>query len=338
MNDSANATVSLENATTSTEIPPQVYVIVVFSFLSLLGCLAILLTYSLYKDLRSLPGKILMNLASAILIASFFTILSLFVVDERAVCKAIAILLHYTYTCEFFWMSVLSFEIARALRQAQVAHVGQSRRARFLVYLAIGWGFPLLVILYTAAVNFISTAKYVRYGGPENCENGRKYCPTRYCFVTETNGYIFSVFVPVGVSLLFNFATAGYIGYMITRATVNRYKLNMNPSAAYIRVLISVICITGAAYIFSAIFLAISSEYGYRWAAYMFIAMGTAQGFFVSVVFILKRRIAEMYKASCVGLLEKLSCIECDLKQKEPDVQETNLPTKNPIPQSNGTK
>ena len=325
MNDSINVPESSENATNPNAIPPQVYVIAAFSFLSLFGCLAILLTYSLYQDLRSLPGKILMNLASAILVASFFTIVSLFVVDQRAVCKAIAILLHYAYTCEFFWMSVLSFEIARALRELNAAHVGNLQRRgrlRFLAYLFIGWGLPVLVIAYTSAINFASR-DYVQYGGPDTCEEA-KTCP-RYCFVTEIRGYIFSIFVPVGVSLLFNLVTSVFIGYIITRASVNRYKLNMNPTAGYIRVVISVICITGVTYVLSAIFLSIHSEYGHSWALYMFTALGTAQGFLVSIVFIFKSRIAEMYKASCVTLLGKCTRTERDLKQVKKELQNTNL-------------
>ena len=312
-----------DNASTPEEVPPQVYIISLFSFLSLLGCLATLLTYSLFKELRSIPGKILMNLASAILVASVLTIVSLFVVNERPLCKTVAILLHYTYTCEFFWMSVLTFEIARALRQANSApmkHSKRTERQRLLVYFIIGWGLPLLVILCTVVVNFVHN-EYVRYGGPEKCSGGENYCPNRYCFITEGKGYILSLYVPVGISLLFNFAAASFIGYVTIKAAVNRYKLNINSTASYIRVLISVICIIGVVYVLSAVFITLSRVHS--WAIYVFAALGTAQGFIVSAVFILKRHIAEKYKARCVTLLEKFNCIESEPKHSSP--QETNL-------------
>ena len=310
-----------KNASSPEEVPPpQVYIICVFSLLSFFGCLAILLTYSLFKELRSTPGKILMNFASAILVASVLTIASLFVVNVRPVCKTVAILLHYTYTCEFFWMSVLSFEIARALRKANSANMKRSKRTerqRLLVYSFIGWGLPLLVILYTVVVNFVHT-DYVRYGGPEKCSEG-KYCPDRYCFITEGRSYIFSLFVPVGVSLLFNFTAAAFIGYMMIKAAINRYKLNTGSTASYIRVLISVICIIGVVYVLSAVFLTFSS-----WGIYVFSALGTAQGFIVSIVFILKRRIAEMYKVQCVTIVGKLNCIESDIKHSRHQDPGTN--------------
>ena len=291
-----------ENATAADEeIPPQVYFI---SFLSLLGCVAILLTYSLFKELRSLPGKILMNLASAILVASLFTLSSLFVVDNVAVCRAVAVILHYTYTAEFIWMSVFSFEIARALHQANAVMIRTSawmEKLGFLSYLVIGWGFPLLAIACTVAVNFIQP-DYVRYGGPEKCEDSLP-CPNRYCFITEIRGYIFAVFVPVGASLLFNFVAASFSGYVITRATVNRYKLHMQQTISFIRIIALVLAITGVAYVLSAIFLAIYGMYGYTWPLYMFIALGTAQGFIVSAVFILKRRIFNLYRSYIASVL-----------------------------------
>ena len=315
-----------ENATV--EIPPQVYIISLFSFLSLLGCVAILLTYSLFKELRSLPGKILMNLASAILVASLFTLSSLFVVDNVAVCRAVAVILHYTYTAEFIWMSVFSFEIARALRQANTVLISVSARMEklgFLTYLVIGWGLPLIVVACTVAVNF-TQPDFVRYGGPEKCEDGRSSCPNKYCFITEARGYIFAVFVPVGASLLFNFAAASFSGYVITRATVNRYKLHMQQTISFIRILVPVLAITGVAYVLSAIFIAISITYGYNWALYMFTALGTAQGFIVSVVFILKRRILNLYKGCFSSILLSF---RRNSEQRSQVSQETNVCVKN---------
>lgn len=319
---------SVENNATAEELPPQVYIISLFSFLSLIGCVAILLTYSLFKELRSLPGKILMNLATAILVASIFTLSSLFVVEKLAVCKTIAIILQYTYTAEFIWMSVLSFELARALRQANTALINKSARMErvgFLVYLVIGWGIPLLVTTCTTAVNFTQT-DYVRYGGPRECKEG-EYCPDRYCFITEGWGYVFALFIPVGTSLLFNIVAAMFSGYVITRATMNRYKLhNMHQTILYVRVLIPIIVITGAAYILCAIFVTIRNTYEYNWALYLFIALGLAQGFLVSVVFILKKRIANLYKMWCISLYKRcrrISDQKCQISQKN------NLYTKN---------
>ena len=66
-----------DTSTSSTQpIPIRFFIILAFSFLSAISCAVILVTYSMFKELRSLPGKILMNLASALLVASSLTVLS----------------------------------------------------------------------------------------------------------------------------------------------------------------------------------------------------------------------------------------------------------------------
>ena len=109
-----NFTAAVNDTPTSSPRNLFQYVILAFSFLSAISCAMILVTYSMFKELRSLPGKILMNLASALLVTSSLTVLSLFVADKILVCRALAVILHYAHVAE---TSVLSFEIARTLHQ-----------------------------------------------------------------------------------------------------------------------------------------------------------------------------------------------------------------------------
>ena len=288
----------------------MLYVVLSFSLLSLIGCLMILVTYCLFKELRSLTGRILMNLASAILIASLLTIISLFLaipedpcisslVGTTEPCVAISVFLHYAYLSEFFWMSAMSFEIARTLRQAS-AVVSYESNKKQIIYLAayflIGWGTPLIIIAITVTVNF-STADYVNYG-------------KTYCFITEIKGYAFALLAPVGVSILFNIAAGIFSGYVLTKASVNRYKLHQSLDASYVRVLIPVVSITGVVYVLSAIFLALLQQY--KWALYPFGALGTLQGFIVCIAFILKKKIANLYRAWFVSL-----CGKCNSAQEQ---------------------
>ena len=309
MSSLADANCSGNNVTWSSQ--PIFYVVLSFSLLSLIGCLMILVTYCLFKELRSLPGKILMNLASAILIASLLTIISLFVdiPDDPCIsslvgttdpwpCVAISVFLHYAYLSEFFWMSAMSFEIARTLRQASAMSYESNKK--LIIYLAayflIGWGTPLIIIAITVAVNF-TTADYVNYGEP-------------YCFITDFKGYAFGLFAPVGVSILFNIAAGIFSGYVLTKASVNRYKLHQSLNASYVRVLIPVVSITGVVYILCAIFFAIRQQY--EWALYPFVALGTLQGFIVCIAFIFKKKIANLYKAWFVSL-----CGKCNSAQEQ---------------------
>lgn len=79
------------------------------SFLSLLILVVI---YGVFKELRTLPGKNLINLSLAMIFYHIF----LFVAGSRNIhrlCIMIAVLLHYFLLSSFAWMSVMAFDVAK---------------------------------------------------------------------------------------------------------------------------------------------------------------------------------------------------------------------------------
>ena len=130
-------------------IPPLIVAISSVSYsLSILGGVFILLTYSLFKELRTLPGILLMNLSVTIIMLNIFRTAPLVLRriepnSERViwvVCFSIQVYFIYT---ESMWMSFLLLQMARSLYLAWKL----SRPSMFSpVYLVpIGWGLPILV-------------------------------------------------------------------------------------------------------------------------------------------------------------------------------------------------
>ena len=82
--------------------------------LSVIGSAIVLLTYTLFKELRTLPGKILMNVTATILANCLFLMIGVPVasaVEKDALCEAAAISLHWLVLSQFLWMSVMRFEL-----------------------------------------------------------------------------------------------------------------------------------------------------------------------------------------------------------------------------------
>ena len=82
------------------------------SSVSILSLLILLVIYCVFKELRTLPGKNLMNLSFAMIFYHIF----LFVAGFRNIqvlCTAIAILLHYFLLCSFAWMSIMAFDVVK---------------------------------------------------------------------------------------------------------------------------------------------------------------------------------------------------------------------------------
>ena len=79
---------------------------------SVLSLLILLVIYCIFKELRTLPGKSLINLSFAMIFYHAF----LFVAGFRniqALCTGIALLLHYFLLSSFAWMSIMAFDVAK---------------------------------------------------------------------------------------------------------------------------------------------------------------------------------------------------------------------------------
>ena len=91
---------------------------------SVLSLLVLLVVYSAFKELRTLPGKNLINLSFAMIFYHMF----LFVAglrNNQVLCTGIAILLHYFLLCSFAWMGVMAFDVAKtfAFQGKKFSHV-----------------------------------------------------------------------------------------------------------------------------------------------------------------------------------------------------------------------
>ena len=138
---------------------PLVFVVLTYigSSLSILGSTAILLTYSIFREFRSLPSKILMNLATAFLVSDLLVLLygaSSAALFTREGTATMATLLHFFMLSRFSWMSLMAFETCRVFGLADKLQSDISKKAKtilLVVYLVIGWGLPLAI---TIIVNY----------------------------------------------------------------------------------------------------------------------------------------------------------------------------------------
>ena len=81
--------------------------------LSVLALLLVLLTYSIFNELRTLPGKITMNLSVALLLSQVVFLVDMYEEFSGGHCRAVSVILHYLYLSSFCWMSVLAFDVAK---------------------------------------------------------------------------------------------------------------------------------------------------------------------------------------------------------------------------------
>ena len=102
---------------------------------SIISLILVLVTYSLFKELRTLPGITLMNLSLAHLLADVLFLPNLSVLPELT-CTIFAILLHYFLLVSFMWMSIIAFETWRAFSKMRIQHRNRNRREKRFFFIA----------------------------------------------------------------------------------------------------------------------------------------------------------------------------------------------------------
>lgn len=260
--------------------------------LSLAGAFIILLTLSLFKELRTLPTMILANLALSILLSTLFILVGGPIAEatqSRGLCVSVAIILHLFFLAQFSWMTILSTEISLTLyRGIKLRRTPSAKRRKrtFALYLLLGWTIPALVVGISIAVNFApSTSHLVLYGRLEDGTDG-------LCWINHTNSAIVAFLVPVIVSILVNSVLLLLITLVLMRAFLNKIGLSTSSTPyAYIRVYAAVFFTSGVTWLFG--FLAILS--GEDWAWYPFITLNSIQGLALCLAFLLTKKVAYLY-------------------------------------------
>ena len=263
--------------------------------LSIVGCAAVLLTYSLFKKLRTLPGQILMNLASTILATCLFLLVGIpvaVVAEKDELCEATGILLHWLILSQFSWMSIMSFELLRTLYRASRLHPVEDKFTKskiFLLYFLIGWGIPILITSISLVVNF--TTDLIQYG-----RDG-------FCWIGHVTSFYVVFVAPVALFIVLNGITFIITLCLLFKASRTQAKLKKQKNISYLRIYLSAFSITGLTWVFG--FLAISVRDDWAW--YTFIILTSTQGLVIALAFILTKKVGSLYKNVLFSLLNAVT-------------------------------
>ena len=182
--------------------------IYVVSSLSIIASIIMLLTYSLFKKLRTLPGLVVMNLALAFLLGDIILQIrigheyhDIIVLPSQALNQAFLL-------SRFAWMSLTGLEMCRSLYNGVKLKVKFSpcRKWGMLgIYMAIGWGIPAILTIIMATVADSSASETVKS-------------------LLGIVGYL--VFhVPIGISLLINVGVVVFISVVFWNASRRQKRL-----------------------------------------------------------------------------------------------------------------
>ena len=288
--DEQNGTIQTNITVTFFSYPAGYFILTyVGCSLSFIGAALILLTYSLFKELRTLPSKLLMNLAVTILVTSLFILVGGPItasIRSADLCTSVAVILHFFFLGQFSWMSVMSFEMTRTFHQASKLRTQESskfKRNLFIVYFLIGWGLPLLITVVSITVNY-TTNGLVLYGVRADGTQGS-------CWINHLESAIVAFVVPLCLSLSFNLITFIIVSVYLFRAFQTQTKVKKDHRVSYLRINLAIFTVSGLTWVFGFIAILV----GASWAWYIFIILNSSLGFVIFIFFLFTKKIARLY-------------------------------------------
>ena len=247
---------------------------------SILSFLLVLVTYTLFEELRTLPGIYLMNLCLAHLLVNLLH-LATGNVESKVACSVIAVLLHYFLLVSFTWMSIIAFETWKVFSKIRVPHRNLSRREKrfhLLRRITLGWFCAFVFIVICVTLDQSNTVVF-QYGGMKGC------------WINNTHASLYFFVLPVSFSLSFN-----SVFFTLTVRTIRQtnnqtrrvthHTQNRQTTATSFKISI----LMGFTWIFGFLQDLVSDYF-----EYLFIIFATLQGLYVVLAFVFKARVKQMY-------------------------------------------
>ncbi|KAF7990078.1 hypothetical protein HCN44_009021 [Aphidius gifuensis] len=241
-------------------------------------CLVLaILTFQLFRGLKSDRTTIHKNLCICLLIAELLFVCGIGQTDQRVVCGVVAGLLHFFFLCAFAWMFLEGFQL-----YVMLIEVFEAEKSRLRWYYLVAYGGPLLVVGISCIIDPFS------------------YGTDRYCWLRADNYFIFSFVGPVIVVILANLVFLSMAIYMMCRhanttvtmkskehsrlASASGKEENALPNKlqmhlAWLRGAIVLVFLLGLTWTFGLLYLNQESVI----MAYIFCVLNSLQGLFIFV-------------------------------------------------------
>ena len=260
--------------------------------LSILASMALLITYSLFRTLRTFPSKVIMNLAAAFIAGDvcYMVIISLLFSGKSETWSYHVFILVWFYFiyARFMWMSLAGFEMCRNIYYGLKLKAASQREKKNLLicYLLLGWGVPLLLGVFVVAVAITLNESFYEI-------------------------VIYFTTLPITViMILFNIGVVILLSFMLRNAAKNRNKVNntvKRSNTIFVRVFLVILTVLGLPYVLWLLRLNKEVDIGILFIFH--VLLNLSQPLVVSIAFIGTKKVIRKY-------LELCGCKDKDKKRK----------------------
>ncbi|XP_038054962.1 adhesion G protein-coupled receptor E3-like [Patiria miniata] len=235
------------------------------TWITYIGCgtsmimLVLMLAVFLYlgRMLQSGRSFIHTNLAIAILLAQILFIAGIDRTENRGVCKAVALLLHFCYLSVFAWMLVEGVHL-----YMKIVKVYGSENIKMYPYLFIGWGIPVIITL-------------ISFGASND-----GYGTGNSCWLDTSSGLIWAFVAPALLVIVINMIVLAMVVRIIIKSAHLRQEKKYDHIKAGIKGALMLLPILGLTWVFGL--LAVNSALTVF--QYLFTIFNSFQGLFIFLI------------------------------------------------------
>ena len=252
----------------------RILTIIGFS-ISIICLVLLLITYGLFQELRTVPGKNLMNLSFPLLSQLMWLIGTAFV-KEGTAFEVFAILEHYLLLVSFVAMSVMSYHTCHVFSKPFVGGIANTSSRRFMKYSVFVWITPAIFVAICIALNETETL-VVDYG--------------TNCWLGTANAKLYLFLLPLALLLLYNIYAFIKTAVSLSRHEKERKTLHQKEGRQNLLICKKLATLVGFPWLFAFFGVLFPDVEAFE---YLFVVFVCLQGLYIGMAFLFNKKTCKL--------------------------------------------
>ncbi|KAL3863566.1 hypothetical protein ACJMK2_005317, partial [Sinanodonta woodiana] len=247
--------------------------------LSIAFLLLTVLIYSISSYLRTIHGKTLVSLSVSLIVAEGLSFTQH--IENPAVCKLVAFVLHTAWLSSFGWMSVISYDMAMTFFVRSLKTLRKrNEKTQYAIYVGFAVGIPLFIVTASLTVDIIYHGDMIGYA-----QHG-------FCFITKGLAFLVVFEIPLAISIAFNLLSFGLTVYGICSGRRAAKGFSQSNDRCFCFVYLKLAIVIGSTWVLA--FIASAIDIPALW--YVHAVLNGLQGVFLCFCFVLNARLWNRFR------------------------------------------
>ena len=255
----------------------RILTIIGFS-ISIICLVLLLITYGIFQELRTVPGKNLMNLSFPLLLSQLMWLIGTAFLKEGTACKVFAILEHYLLLVSFVAMSVMSYHTCYVFSTPFVGRIANTSSRKFVKYSALVWITPAMFVAICIALNE-TEAFAVDYG--------------TNCWLGTANAKLYLFLLPLALLLLYNIYAFIKTAVSLSRHGKERKTLHQKEGKQNLLISTKLATLVGFPWLFAFFGVLFPDVEEFE---YLFVVFVCLQGLYIGMAFLFNKKTWKLYR------------------------------------------